>query len=104
MTDLSRADLKMLVAAVRHYLSVHDYIKQPVPPALRRLPEHLEALSASGQEPDGVSQQWITTTEAAKRTGVSARTVRRQCQTGRIKAQRAGRDWQIPADAVQEDS
>lgn len=40
----------------------------------------------------------ITTEEAAKRNGISARYVQRLCADGRIKgAQQFGRTWLIPA-------
>ncbi len=42
----------------------------------------------------------MTTQQAAKKLGLSPRTVSRYCQDGRIKATRHGRQWWITAAAV----
>jgi excisionase family DNA binding protein len=42
-----------------------------------------------------MSEPIITTTQAAARLGVDAATARRWCETGRLPATKAGRDWLI---------
>ena len=43
----------------------------------------------------------ITVAEAAKRLGVSVRTIRRACASGEIPCTRLGpRTWMIPADTI----
>jgi excisionase family DNA binding protein len=44
----------------------------------------------------------LTVPEAAIRLTLSAVWVRRLCQQGRIQAMKAGRDWLIPEDALDE--
>ncbi|MGZ3141899.1 helix-turn-helix domain-containing protein [Lentzea chajnantorensis] len=44
----------------------------------------------------------VTSSQAAERLGVSARTVRRHAARGSLPgARRDGRDWFIPSDAVE---
>ncbi|MDX3662367.1 helix-turn-helix domain-containing protein [Streptomyces sp. ID05-26A] len=44
----------------------------------------------------------MTSSQAAERLGISARTVRRHAARGLLLgARREGRDWHIPSDAVQ---
>lgn len=38
---------------------------------------------------------WLTTKEAAKLAGYTTDHIRKMASTGRLKAQRWGRDWQI---------
>lgn len=39
--------------------------------------------------------EWATPEQAAERLGVSAKTVRRWCASGRLRAERHGRSWRI---------
>lgn len=58
--------------------------RYPVP-SLRRLPT-----------PD----DWLTLTEAAAESGITADALRRQAQSGRLAARKRGRDWQVSATAL----
>jgi excisionase family DNA binding protein len=60
-------------------------------------------VSASGQpfaSMDGT--RWVSTAEAARLAGVSERSVRRLAESGRIRARRPGRDWQVDHDSAQD--
>ncbi|CAJ1504264.1 helix-turn-helix domain-containing protein [[Mycobacterium] kokjensenii] len=65
---------------------------------------HLVALStrsATGTEPatpqhdSQESNQWVTTTEAATKLGVTDRAIRKWCATGRLPATNCGGRWLI---------
>lgn len=43
----------------------------------------------------------MTTTEAAALLGISPKTVRRQAETGKLRARKVGRDWHITPAAVE---
>ena len=45
-------------------------------------------------------QDLLTVAQAAGRLGIGSSMVRTYCQQGRLSAQRIGRDWLIPAAAV----
>ena len=42
----------------------------------------------------------MTTSEAATVLGLDPHTVRQQCQSGKLRAEKRGRDWWITPDAV----
>jgi excisionase family DNA binding protein len=44
--------------------------------------------------------RYLTTAEAASRLGLAVRTVRWACETGRMTAERVGRDWLIEESAI----
>ena len=49
-----------------------------------------------GTAPDSTeSEQWLTTSQAAAQVGVTDRCIRKWIGTGRLPAQRHGRDWRI---------
>lgn len=68
-------------------------------PGLARLLAELDA-SASGHQFANLDEHWIPVTEAAALAGVSERSVRRLAANGRLRARRAGRDWQVSADSA----
>jgi hypothetical protein len=95
---LDATDLRMARVALNYYVPAWRLCKRPVPPAATLLAEHLDALmAASGPESQVPQEQWITTAEAAHRTGYSERHIRRLApRIGR----RIGRVWAIRADAL----
>ena len=97
-SPLDDTDLKMVRVALCYYVRAHELSTRPVPPAAARLAAHLEHAVADDGHTSVVPQpQWLSTAEAAARTGQSQRTVRRIAQRcGR----KIGRTWLIPADAL----
>jgi len=96
---IDRHDLRMARVSVNYLISALTLVRKPVPPAARRLADHLDqALTACGQEPVAPQPQWVTTAEVAELLGCSPRTARRIA--ARV-GYRAGRDWLIPIDAIE---
>ena len=102
MTELDTADLKMAQVAINYYIAVWEYHKKPIPPGAYRLREHLpDAIAACLEpepEPAAPQTEWITTAEAAQRTGQSERTIRRNAP--KIGGKQVGRTWLIPAQSL----
>lgn len=97
---LDRTDLRMALIALNYYIRALQLVHRPVPPAAHRLADHLTtAMAVNGQESQRVTTDWITTDEAAKRIGCSQRHARRLA--ARIGT-RTGRQWLIPADALED--
>jgi len=50
-----------------------------------------------------MSQEYLTVSQAAARLGISERTIRRRCETGKLKAElkptATGAAWHIEADS-----
>lgn len=46
-------------------------------------------------------EPWITTTQAAENTSFSQEYLARLCQSGKLRAKKAGRDWLIDPDSLQ---
>lgn len=82
---------------IRRHRELH---RQPPSAAIDRALDHLtSAMSDDGQKDVAPQQEWITTGEAARRTGYTERTIRRLAP--RI-GQKVGRVWAIRADALEE--
>lgn len=96
MGQLDDTDRKMAVVATQYFIRAHTLIHQPVPAAAYRLLGRLT--SASGPEPAAPQPQWVTTADAARITGYSARHIRRIAPL--IGGRRIGRAWAIPTDAL----
>ena len=101
MTPLDAADLRTARVAVLWFIASHQRDNRPAPPAAHRLLDHLtRAMSAAGPKPVAPQQQFIGTTEAAKRLGITPRHARRIAQ--RLGVLRVGNRYLIPLDAVEE--
>ncbi len=96
--SLDRTDLRMALVAIRYYMHGHRLIKRPIPDAAYRLADHLEqCMSATGPDVVVPQEQWVTTAEAARRTGYSERHIRRLAP---LIGRKIGRSWAIRADAL----
>ena len=85
---------------IRRHRELH---RQPASAAIDRALAALDrvtsAMSVDGQNPFVAQQEWITTGEAARRTGYTERHIRRLApQIG----QKVGRVWAIRADALED--
>jgi excisionase family DNA binding protein len=47
-----------------------------------------------------MAQDWITTNEAAKISGYHCEYIRKLLQTGKVKGQKWGREWQISRSSL----
>ncbi len=97
--NLDEADLRMLRVCINYYVSVHRHMKREVPEPAIRLLHNIEAVAEIGQEHDVVQQEWLPTSEVAKRRNCSQRTARRIAEK---VGHKVGHVWVVPADAIEE--
>ena len=98
---LDPSDIRTVLAALRFYRRAHEESHLPIPPALDRAADNLQAMVAFKRQEDVVPQEeWLTTAEVADRMQCSANTALR---LARRHGHRVGRQWLTPADALPED-
>jgi len=99
---LDPLDIRTVLAALRFYRRAHEWSRSPVPPALDRAADNLEAMAVAFKRQEGVvpQEELLTTAEVADRMQCSANTALR---LARRHGHRVGRQWLTPADALPED-
>ena len=100
-SGLDLADIRTVLAALQFHRRAHEWSRLPVPPALDRAADNLQAMVAFKRQEDVVPQtQWLTTAEVADRMRCSLSTALR---IARRVGQQVGRIWLTPDTALPED-
>ena len=100
---LDRADIQMALVCARYYMRAHQLRQRTPDLAAFRLADRLERLlmAASGRNLVGAQEHLLTVQQVSQATGLSERQSRRiAARVGR----KIGRQWFVPADALEEDN